>query len=68
MAWKSLLNTLYLECLAFAITIILAASDVEGKDGGGRLTRAATKATFDGQSVCYNNKSGSPLHIRTLRR
>ena len=52
MSRKSLSNAIYLQCLAFTITALLAASDVEGTDGGARVARAAFKSS----NVCYNSK------------
>ena len=52
MARKSLSNTIYLECLVFTITALIATSDAEGADGGTRVARAA----YNSGSVCYNSK------------
>lgn len=55
-----LANTIYLECLAFAITALLAASDVEGKDGSKEQPREINgvfgRATYNSNSLCYNNQ------------
>jgi len=51
MTRKSLSNAIYLECLAFTITALLAALDVEGADGETRVARA-----YNSSSVCYNSK------------
>ena len=60
MARKSLLYAVYLTCLAFVVTILFAASDAEGKDGGEgqvrRTSRIAGRATFNGHPICYNTK------------
>ena len=59
MSRRSLLNTIYLECLAFAVTVLLVASDVEGRSEGYDQTREtgiAARVTLDRRSICYNNK------------
>jgi hypothetical protein len=55
-----LANTIYLEGLAFAITILLAASDVEGKDEGKEQPQETKgvvgRAAYNSHSLCYNNQ------------
>jgi len=59
---KSLSNTIHLDCLAFVLTMLLTALDVEGKEGGenhiretsGVVSRA--KTTYNNHSICYNSQ------------
>ena len=56
MSRKSLSNAICLECLALVATILLAASDVEGKGEDKSKTPESggdSKPTFGG---CYNSK------------
>ena len=63
MTRKSPLNAIYLMCLAFVVTMLLAALGVEGMEGGdgetggtGGLARGVTRATLNGHPVCYNTR------------
>ena len=60
MTRRVLANTIYPECLAFAITILLAASDVEGKDGDKEQPRETKgvvgRATYNSNSLCYDSQ------------
>lgn len=60
MTRRAFANTIYLESLAFAITILLAASDVEGKDGSKEQPRETKgvvgRATYNSNSLCSNTQ------------
>ena len=59
MTRRVLANTIYLECLTFAITILLAASDVECKNGGKEQPREIKEVVgraYSSHSLCYNNQ------------
>lgn len=62
MTRKSLANTMYLECLAFTATALLAVSDVEANAGRDDQTQDAdgtvkgAAADYNNGSICYNSK------------
>lgn len=60
MAPRTVSETFYLRCLAFVVTILLAASEVEAQEGNGGLTRKTTAvvggAIYKDNSVCYDSQ------------
>ena len=62
MTGKSLAKTIHLECLAFAITVLLAASDVgaEAPGSGDHTTETggilSGGVTYNNHSACYDAK------------
>ena len=51
-----LANAVYLECLAFVVTTLLAASDVEAKDQARETGGVAGGVSYDIHSLCYNKE------------
>jgi hypothetical protein len=55
---RSLANTVYLECLAFTITALLATSDVAAEGGSDTPTRKSSGVVggvaYNKNSVCYD--------------